>query len=213
MASTAISAQGSTLEIGTGTGSALTITAASKNAPCVLTLSAVTGLAIGSVGVIAAIVGMTELNGVKAQVQYISGTKIALAGIDSNAYTTYASGGTWTPVTFTKIANVKTFGGLDGEAAEMETSNLDSTATEYLLGLRDEGTFTFDVDYDFSDAGQTAADAARTTSTLKDFRLTLPNARVATFKGYVKKFGKAGGVSQTVKSSVTVRISGPVTWA
>ena len=213
MTTTAISGQGSTLQINTGTGSAVNITAASQSAPCILTLASGTGLAIGSVGTIAGVAGMTQLNGNKYSVDYINGAKIALAGVDSTGFTAYTSGGTWTPVTSTKIGNLKTFGGLDGSTQTLDASNLDSIAMEYIAGLKDEGTFTFDCDYDVADAGQTALDAARAAGALKTFTLTLPNARVAVFNGIVVKFGKAGGVSQIVKGTCEVRISGAVTWS
>ena len=97
MPSTAISAQGSTVSIGTTTGSALTITAVSLTNPCRVTLSAVTALNKGDVITIAGVVGTTQLNGNSFVVQYIEPTTkiVTLAGLDATGYTTYTSGGTW----------------------------------------------------------------------------------------------------------------------
>ena len=122
MPSTAISAQGSTVSIGTTTGSALTITAVSLTNPCRVTLSAVTALNKGDVITIAGVVGTTQLNGNSFVVQYIEPTTkiVTLAGLDATGYTTYTSGGTATPVQWTKISNVKSYSGFDGSASEIE---------------------------------------------------------------------------------------------
>ncbi|NBS78152.1 MAG: phage tail protein, partial [Betaproteobacteria bacterium] len=103
MPSTAISAQGSTVSIGTATGSALTITAVALTNPCRVTLASITALNKGDVITIAGVVGTTQLNGNSYVVQYIeTATKIVtLAGLDSTGFTTYTSGGTATPVQWT----------------------------------------------------------------------------------------------------------------
>ena len=63
MASTAISAQGSTVSIGTTTGSAINITAVALTNPCRVTLASVTGLNKGdviAVGVLHGLVPQTH---------------------------------------------------------------------------------------------------------------------------------------------------------
>jgi hypothetical protein len=64
-----------------------------------------------------------------------------------------------------------------------------------------------------NDAGQQAVDSARVSGVLETFKLTLPNAKTATFTGYVKKFSMQGGVDAVVKSQIDIRISGAVTFA
>jgi Lambda phage tail tube protein, TTP len=193
MPSTAISAQGSTVSIGTTTGSALTITAVSLTNPCRVTLSAVTALNKGDVITIAGVVGTTQLNGNSFVVQYIEPTTkiVTLAGLDATGYTTYTSGGTATPVQWTKISNVKSYSGFDGSASEIERTNFDSTAKEFILGLFDPGAFAIEVDQDNSDAGQLALMTALVTGVAKSFKLILPNGNTATFTAYVKKFNRA----------------------
>lgn len=212
MTSTAISAQGSILQIGTATSGAKTITAVSQANPAVVTSTA-HGLQKGDVVTIAGVVGMTQLNGNTYVVQYVTTNTFSLANTDSSAFTAYTSGGTATPVTFTTINNIKTFSGFDGQASEIDVTNLSSTAKEYRLGLTDPGQFTCEVDQDNTDAGQIALRAAQVSGGIKTFRLTLPNTNTATFNGFVKKFASAGGVDQVMKSAVDIRISGAVTWA
>ena len=215
MASTAISAQGSTVSIGTTTGSAINITAVALTNPCRVTLASVTGLNKGDVLTIAGVVGTTQLNGNSYVIQYIEPTTkiVTLAALDATGFTTYTSGGTATPVQWTKVANVRSYNGFDGSASEIERTNFDSTAKEFILGLVDPGQFMIEVDQDNSDPGQIAVMTALVTGLLKNFKLLLPNGNTATFTAYVKKFNSQGAVDQAVRRSADLRISGPVTWA
>ena len=215
MPSTAISAQGTTVSIGTTTGSAINLSAVALTNPCRVTLASVTGLNKGDVLTLAGIVGTTQLNGNSYVIQYIEPvTKIVtLAGVDATGFTAYTSGGTATPVQWTKVSNVRSYNGFDGAASEIERTNFDSTAKDFILGLFDPGQFMIEVDQDNSDAGQIALMTAQVTGLLKNFKLLLPNGNSATFTAYVKKFNSQGAVDQAVRRSADLRISGPITWA
>lgn len=211
MASSAISAQGSTLAIGTGTGGAKTITGVQVGNPTILTSTA-HGLNNGDVVTLASLTGTDAalLNGQTVTVRYATANTIAIA-IDTTGKTITASAGTATPVTFTSIANLKDFSGFDGSASEIDVTNLSSTAKEYRLGLTDPGQFTINIDYDGSNAGHVALRSKQSSGALCNFQLTLPNSSVITFSGYVKKFSLAGGVDAVAKTAVDIRISGAVT--
>jgi hypothetical protein len=215
MSSTAISAQGTTVSIGTTTGSAINISAVALTNPCRVTLASTTGLNKGDVLTLAGIVGTTQMNGNNYVVQYIEPTTkiVTLAGVDATGFTAYTSGGTATPVQWTKVGNVRSYNGFDGAASEIERTNFDSTAKEFILGLFDPGQFTIEVDQDNSDSGQIALMTAQVTGLLKNFKLLLPNGNSATFTAYVKKFNSQGAVDQAVRRSADLRISGPITWA
>lgn len=212
MASTAISAQGSIVSIGTATGAAKNITAISATSPCIATSTA-HGLTNGDIVTLAAVGGMTQLNGNTVTIGNVTANTFALVGIDATAYTTYTSGGTATPVTWTPIGNVKDFSGFDGAAAIIDVTNLSSTAKEKRLGLVDNGQFTMNLDQDNSDPGQIALRAARTAGTIKNFKLTLPNANTASFSAFVQKISDAGAVDGIVKNACTLILSGAVTRA
>lgn len=110
----------------------------------------------------------------------------------------------------TAIANIKSFSGFDGEASEIDVTNLSSTAKEYKLGLKDFGTFSVEMNPDYSDSGQNVLRAAG--SSLKTFLLTLPNGTTAGFSGYVKNADSiSGGVDGVVDGSVSIKITGSVT--
>ena len=215
MTSTAIPAQGTTVSIGTSSGSAINITAVALTNPCRVTLSSVSGLNKGDVLTFASVVGTTQLNGNSYVVQYIEpATKIVtLAGLDATGFTAWTSGGTATPVQWTKVGNVRSYNGFDGSASEIDRTNFDSTAKEFILGLVDPGHFGVEVDQDNSDAGQIALMTAMVTGLIKNFKLQLPNGNTATFTAYVKKFSSQGAVDQAIRRSADLRISGAVTWA
>lgn len=207
-----ISAQGSKLEIATGTGGAKTVTAISVGNPAIVT-SAAHGFTNGTVVAFAGIVGtMSVLNGTKRVVSNVTANSYALLDFDSTGLT-YTSGGSATPDAYTKINGLLSFEGFDGAADELDTTDLDSTAKEFVSGIKDEGKFGFEIKTLKSDAGQMALRAARASGNVVGFRLTLPDASVASFSSLVKTMPTAGGVNAVLKGKVDTKISGAVTWS
>lgn len=213
MTSNAISAQGSTLSIETGSGSALTTVTATVGYPTIITKSA-HGLSNGDVVALSAFAGASAalMNGFSVVVKNVTTNTFAV-DINTVGGTLTAATGTATPVATTDILEIKSFSGFDGQASEIDVTNLASTAKEFRLGLVDEGGFTFEMNQVNSDTGQTALRASRDAGTLKQYILTLPNAETATFSAYAKGLPSAGGVDGVVTSSVALRISGSVVWA
>ena len=211
MSSTAISAQGSVFSIGTGTGSAKTITGIALGNPTILTIAG-HGFSNGDNITLAGIGGTTVLNGLSLSVTNKTTNTVAV-NIDTTGGAAFTSGGTATPVTYSIVGNIKDFTGFDGSASELDRTNLASTAKEFALGLVDPGQFSVNVDQDNSDAGQIALRAKQQSGAISNFKLVLPNGNTASFTGFVKKFGTQGGVDALVKSAVDIRISGSVTWA
>jgi hypothetical protein len=159
MSSSAISAQGSVLAIGTGSGSPVTITGVAVGNPTIIT-SAAHGFNNGDVVALAGLTGTDAalLNGQTVSVRNKTTNTYAVY-IDTTGKTITASG-TATPQTYTNVANVKDFSGFDGAASELDRTNLDSTAKEFILGLTDPGQLTFNIDYDGSNAGHIARKAS-----------------------------------------------------
>lgn len=111
-----------------------------------------------------------------------------------------------------EIANLKSFSGFDGEAGDLDVSNLSSTAKEFDVGLIDNGSFTVEWHPDFSDSGQNAVRAAETSGALKTFLLTLPNGVEVLFSGRVKNASSmSGGIDGVVEGSANIKISGGIT--
>jgi hypothetical protein len=216
MASTAISAQGTAIQIATGTGSAVAVTGVTVGNPTVIASTAHgfnNGDSItfdsGFAGANAA-----DLNGKTFTVQFKT-TNTYAVGFDSTGHTITLGTAHATAVTYSAVGNARTFTGLDGSASEIDATNLASAAKEIRQGLVDFGQMSFECDHDNSDAGQAALLTAYTASTLKNFKVVLPagTTPTAAFTGYVKKFAMTLGVDQIVKRNVDVRISGSVTWS
>lgn len=129
--------------------------------------------------------------------------------------TTFAinSTGTAQAPVWTKVKNVKSYSGFDGSATELDTTDLDSTAKERLLGLQDWGSFSIDVNIDYADPGQAAMLASKRASTQKQYQLTLPNGYTHTFTASVKSFPIAGGTDALLTNTVALTISGDVVTA
>ncbi len=217
MTSSAISAQGAVLSVGTGSGGAKTITAVAVGFPTILT-SAAHGFVNGdyitfSSGFTGA--NAASLNG-KSYVVRSKTTNTFAVDEDTTGLTITAGTATATPTTFTPVANVNTYTGFDGSASELDKTNLASTAKEFALGLVDPGQFTIEIDVDMNDAGQAALRSKQQSGVITNFKLLLPGAvanLTYTWTGFIKKFDQKGGVDQIVKASVDIRISGTITLA
>lgn len=208
-----ISAQGSTLSIGTGSGTAKTITAIAVGFPTILTLAA-HGLSNGDVGAIAGLTGADAalLNGLSHVVHNKTTNTIAVS-VDTTGKTITAGAGALTPVAFTKINGVVSFDGLDGAAGDLDVTDLDSVAMEYISGLKDEGKFGFEAKTLYADAGQIALAAARVSGAAKVLKLVFPDATTATFDVLVKSVPVSGAVNTVLKRKIDCKITGPVVWS
>lgn len=119
-------------------------------------------------------------------------------------------GSTSSPGEFVAVGEVQSFTGLDGEAAEIDVTHLQSTAKEYLMGLQDFGNWSLDVNFLPDDAGQILLRAAKASRDIQSFRATLSDGTILTFSGFVKSNPISGGVDAKVDGSFNIRISGNV---
>lgn len=209
MTSTAISAQGTILQVSSTSGTAKNITGIALGNPTIIT-SAAHGFSAGDVVTLAAIGGTTTLNGYTGVIIAKTANTFAIA-VDTTGGAAYTSGGTATPSAWTQVNNIKTIKGFDGKTAKLDATNLSSLAKEYRAGLLDPGQIAFDVDVDVTDPGQLALQAYRANATIANFKLTLPNGHTATFQGFVESFPWDGGVDALLTANVNVIITGPVT--
>lgn len=116
------------------------------------------------------------------------------------------------PGVLTGISEIVNFSGFDGQAAEIDTTHLESTAKEVLMGLQDFGSFQVDVNHLSADAGQTEARAAKASGGIKTFHAIFSNGETASWDGYVLSNPRSGGVDAKVDASFVIRISGSVTF-
>jgi len=116
---------------------------------------------------------------------------------------------------FSKIAEIVSFTGPGGQATVIDVTSLDSAAKEKRMGLPDEGQFTFECRLVPGDAAQTGLRADRDAQAERNFKIILPDTAATTlsFAAYVLAFSITGGVDDVVNASVTLEITGAVTWS
>lgn len=123
---------------------------------------------------------------------------------------------------YTTVAQVRDINGPNMARDTVEVSSRDSTgqAKEYLAGMLDEGEVTFDLVYD-PDAQTHSASASGGLITLmragalNNFRVSFADttATTATFSGLVTGFQPTAPLNGAQTASVTIKISGLITWA
>ncbi len=208
----AIKAQGTTIQVATGAGAAKNITAITAAFPPVVT-SAAHGFVAGDRVTIAAVGGMTELNGNTYTVEYATTNTFALKGVNASAYGAYTAGGTATPVTFTSVLRAKNIDTGGGKTSEIDTTDLSSTAKEFTSGLVEYGDASFEVNVDYADAGQNAIRARFADGASKDFKVNYVGGTVENFTGFVSEYSQKLATDGVLTASCKVRKTGATTWA
>jgi len=167
--------QGSTIQVSVGTGTAKTITDIDQADPALVTAAA-HGFTLGTAVRLAAVVGMTEVNGKLFVVDNPDTGDFELAGVDSTSYNAYVSGGTATPLTYSAFCELTGIDQQDGTSDEIEATTVCSTAKEFEVGLSDSGTLTLNYNYAPTSDIQAAFRAAKKAGEEVVVRVTLPNS-------------------------------------
>jgi len=112
------------------------------------------------------------------------------------------------------VGEITDFSGPGGAAAVIDVTHLQSTAIEKIIGLPDEGQFSFTVNYNPTDAGQVALRTDRSArqrrAALIKFNDAATNA--AKFDAYCQTFTPGGAVNGKVQANITLEITGVVTY-
>jgi len=119
------------------------------------------------------------------------------------------------PEVFTAVGEVNSFDGPGGAATIIDATHLASTAREKIMGLPDEGQFSMELNLDPSDTQQIGLKDDRAARTKRNFELLLTDspATKLSFAGFVMEFRISGGVDDKINASVTIEITGAVTWS
>ena len=210
----AIESQGTKLEISGTAGTAITAMTAKAGYPTILTKTN-HGLSNGDVGTLSDFLGTDAalMNDKVVIVRYVTKDTFAVA-IDTTGKTLTDANGTITPLEWIEIGEVVSHDGPGGSAAVYETTHLQSTAKEKKVGLPDEGQLTLAINWCLkTDLGQQEASVARKDRTEKNFKLTFSDDSTASFSGYVLGMSASGAVDDKVSGSITIEITGAVTWS
>jgi hypothetical protein len=198
---------GTTVAVGTATAATKAITAITAANPAVVTSNA-HGYTAGQIVYLDAIGGMTQLNGRAFQVANPAANTFELKGCDSTNYTTYTSGGTAALKTMTAIGEVSAVPALmDGEANELPTEHLGSSAEQFLMGIQRFGGASLNLFIPATaDTGQTRLRKLKELALAEAFTITLPSGLVLAFMGLVKAFKVSDiGVDGILKGDITLR--------
>lgn len=203
--------QGTFMRVATATGATKTITAITAANPPVVTSSA-HALTAGTIIRITGVVGMTELNGRVFVVRNPLTNSFELGGIDATGYTAYASGGIATPQTMTELGKVTDSEHFDGQAGDIDTTHLRSTAMEKQQGLPDPGGGSFNLICDNTDTGQAKMRSLKSQQVAGVFSITMTDGTVAAFPGFVKQFSASFQSNNVVRSAAAISYEYEPSW-
>jgi len=116
------------------------------------------------------------------------------------------------------VLGVVDLSGPNSQGSEIDVTSFDSTAKEFLMGLRDEGTISINILRDTSSTGQNrliADQAARTRRMLTiDFSTLVMEASAVgsrlNMQAFVQSFAYSAGADDALKAAVSFRITGAV---
>jgi hypothetical protein len=211
----AIKSQTANLSVATASAATKTITGITSASPCVVSSTA-HGYLQGQIITISGVVGMPQINPTGGFGVYVVDTPAAntfnLKGIDATSYGAYVSGGVASLQTMVSVGAVTNLTGFDGTASEIDVTNLQSTAKEFLIGLQDFGNVTLSI-WLVTDTGQTRLRAIKTAALTAAFSIALSDGTVSAFAALCKQFSfDAGGPDSAVKGNVTLRVTGSPSW-
>lgn len=117
------------------------------------------------------------------------------------------------PETFTAIGGITGVTPPEPTVPEIDSTDYDSEAKEYIFGLVDNGTATIQVKYRPSLAVIKRLDALAGTDEVINFYILFSDGTTKwAFAAMVKTFTpSAGGVDDLVKAQLTLRVTGPIT--
>lgn len=113
----------------------------------------------------------------------------------------------------TTIKNVHTYSQSPGESTEIDVTDFNSTGKESLLGLKDEGEFSFDMMADYADAAQDEIRSLYDSGALGVFLITFANGWNVGFSARVKSYGESAGVDDALRATASIKVSGSLTRA
>jgi hypothetical protein len=117
-----------------------------------------------------------------------------------------------TPEVFTTVPDVVSISGPDATKAEIDVTDLLSTAKEFKGGLADFGRLTVELNYIPGNSVHTAMrnDFINASSPVRNWQILFVNGRQWNFAGYVGGFPGNTQADNVQKGTLTIRLSGPV---
>ncbi len=117
-----------------------------------------------------------------------------------------------------QVGEITDFTGPGGQAAVIDVTNLNSTAKDKLVGLRDEGQLSLSLNVNFSDTSQNAIRTDRANRTKRKCIIKFNDSTddktktKAVMDSYCLGFSVSGSVDAAVKGNAVIEITGAVTY-
>ena len=123
-----------------------------------------------------------------------------------------------TGYTMQAIGQIVSFNGPSGSAGIIDVTNLGSTAKEKMIGLRDEGQISMQVNFDMDSTFlHLKLVEDRSKRTKQAFDIVFNDAGTiqsyAWFKAYVTGFSLSAGVDNALKADVTLELTTEIHWS
>lgn len=122
-------------------------------------------------------------------------------------------GGDESPTVYTDIPQVVNVSGPTASANEIDVTNLQSSAKEYVTGLVDYGQVTFDLVLDRNNAIHSGIKDDLDANTVRSYQIETPDGVVESFEARVQGLDQNIQTDDAVRASVTLRLTGPTVWA
>lgn len=203
---------GSTIQVSIAEGAPISISGIDVDtAGTVLVTATGSDLPLGTVGRIASVVGMTELNGNLYVADNPDTNDFELAGVDGSGYNDYVSGGTFSPLAYSQFCELTGVDQQDGTSDEIDVTTVCSTAKEFETGLSDSGTLTLNYNYAPTSDVQSAFRAAKLAGTEVAVRIVLPNdGGTIVMVGSVQQSSFSGSVGTVWTGTTQLKLTGEI---
>lgn len=110
---------------------------------------------------------------------------------------------------YVTVANVKSWDGPSTEASELETTDLNSLAKEFLPGLQDFGDLSLEVNFDPNNATHQQAMTDIAAGTVTGWRIQFQNPTINwRWPAFVKSCPVSGEADGIISASITLRLAG-----
>jgi hypothetical protein len=135
--------------------------------------------------------------------------------VDSQGTIFYVSSGVGSPDDWIAVDGVTNIRDLrSGSGAEIDTTDLSSTAKEFRLGLKDEGSMSMDMITEPTDPGYQRLAALRSSRAVGNFQIFCPVGSPGWslfFQGIVTTLPVTWAVDDVARGTTQVRVTGEIT--
>jgi hypothetical protein len=120
--------------------------------------------------------------------------------------------GTGSPETYTLIGGITDIGAPEASTSEIDNTDLESDAKEFVAGITDYGSFTAQMKYQPNNPVHQDLEELALSHEVRNFRILYSDGKTKKeFAAFVKSYNPAAAVDGLVKGPLSLRITGVVT--